>query len=329
MEIELRKQYFEMLDSEIRELVDPATGKLSLKHARFVDCPLCKASHQEYNEVLFEKRGYTFVRCQRCGMIYSNPQVKAELLNELYGTSKAVDLWLDIQISENERPDKKEAFDSTIEIIRKHAGAKGRILDIGTSDGYFIERVNEILPEWYAKGIDLNQKAIMYGRSKSINIEAVELRKVKERYNVFSLFYVLEHLPDPGPFIQEILEKAEEDEETYLMVVVPNAYSLYHMLLQANSVSFDGRNHLLYFSIDTLRRLMEQNGLEVVHCDTIQTGTGNIYRQMQWYPPNSDCQGLQFLPDKLLRMVETGEFEKFMLDNDLGLRIRMLARRKR
>ena len=32
------------------------------------------------------------------------------------------------------------------------------------------------------------------------------------------------------------------------MGIVPNTYSLYHMFLQNKSLSFDGRDHLIYYS---------------------------------------------------------------------------------
>ena len=110
-----------------------------------------------------------------------------------------------------------------------------------------------------------------------------------------------------------------------VLAIVPNAYSLYHMFLQEKSVSFDGRNHLLNFSDKTLKAIFEQSGFEVIHLDTVLTGIDNIKKQIQWLNPYSKSSGERYLNQKIL-----SDFinEKYILDNNLGLRLRVLAKLK-
>ena len=106
---------------------------------------------------------------------------------------------------------------------------------------------------------------------------------------------------------------------------MPNAYSLYHMFLQSKSVSFDGRNHLLYFSQKTLKNLFQKNGFEVVSIDTVLTGIDNIKKQMQWLDPYKNNDTTKYLESSL-----TEDFinEEYILKNNLGLRLRVIAKLK-
>ena len=82
MEVELRKEYFKELQKEIKELVDSDTGLLDTKYSSVIDCPLC-GCEPSFHKKLIVKNGYTFVRCETCEMIFTNPRVNEEILGEL------------------------------------------------------------------------------------------------------------------------------------------------------------------------------------------------------------------------------------------------------
>ena len=61
-----RDRYFEARDAELRQLLDPETGRLAERLAQTIDCPLCGSSQ---HRPLFAKQGFTFVRCEHCRRI--------------------------------------------------------------------------------------------------------------------------------------------------------------------------------------------------------------------------------------------------------------------
>uniref|UniRef100_UPI0040480F9C methyltransferase domain-containing protein n=1 Tax=Aliarcobacter sp. TaxID=2321116 RepID=UPI0040480F9C len=325
MDYELREIYFKELEIEKKELLDCNTNMLSTKYSKIIDCPLC-GSKKEIHEILFIKDGYTFVRCIDCEMIFTNPQVDSSLLGELYGHSKANDIWVEIQESQKEQGWKKEYYEENIDLINKIRNEKQvNLIDIGCSSGYFLEVLKEYSPQINGGGVELSRKAYDYAKNKNLDVYNCFLSEIDNsiKYDIFTLFGVLEHLPNPFMIFDDIKKKANDG--GLVLAIVPNAYSLYHMFLQEKSVSFDGRNHLLYFSEKTLRAIFEQSGFEVLLIDTVLTGLDNIKKQMQWLDPYA-----QSSEDKYLNKALINDFikEKYILDNNLGLRLRIVAKLK-
>ena len=205
MDYDLREEYFEELSKETSELVDKTTGLVDLKFSQFINCPLCQAG-KEHNEVLFIKNGFTFVRCSKCDMIFSNPQVNSNLLGELYRHSTSNDLWAEIQESKKEQIWKKKYFE---DIINKIVDFKNKnqniLLDIGCSSGYFLEVLKDYQTTIKGSGVELSKKAFQYAKNKKLNVYNCFLNELEEdlNYDIFTLFGVLEHLQNPYEIFNE------------------------------------------------------------------------------------------------------------------------------
>ena len=323
MDHKLREQYFIELNKEKKELINKTNGLLDQKFSKTIDCPQCNAKKDEH-EKLFIKGGYTFVRCAKCEMIFTNPQVDPSLLGELYGQSKANDLWVDIQESQKEKKWKEEYYKDNIEAINNYReGNQIKLMDVGCSSGYFLDVLNKCQTPISGEGVELSEKAFKYAKDKKLDVYKCFLNELDEKlsYDIFTLFGVLEHLPNPSQIFEDIKLKANKS--ALVLAIVPNAYSLYHMFLQEKSVSFDGRNHLLYFSQKTLRELFERNGFEVVKLDTVLTGVDNIKKQMQWLDPYKNSDTNKYLESSLIKDFIN---EEYILKNNLGLRLRVIAK---
>lgn len=325
MDYELREIYFKELEKEKKELLDKETGLLSERYSKLISCPLCKSNYN-IHEVLFIKDGYTFVRCPKCEMIFTNPQVDSSLLGELYGHSKANDIWVEIQESQKEQGWKKAYYIENIELIKKFKTKKQmKLLDIGCSSGYFLQVLKEHNKDIVGEGIELSSKAYEYAKNKKLNIYNCFLSELnnKIKYDIFTLFGVLEHLPNPFMIFDDIKEKANKN--ALVLAIVPNAYSLYHMFLQEKSVSFDGRNHLLYFSEKTLKEIFERSDFEILHLDTVLSGIENIQKHIQWINPYDRSSEKRYLNQNLINDFLN---EEYILKNNIGLRLRIVARLK-
>ena len=292
MDYELREIYFSELEKEKKELLDKDTKMLSEKYSKIISCPLCNSDNKNH-EVLFIKDGYTFVRCPMCEMIFTNPQVDSSLLGELYGHSKANDTWVEIQESQKEQGWKKEYYEENIDLINKIRNEEQvNLIDVGCSSGYFLEVLREYSPKVNGGGVELSKKAYDYAKNKNLNVYNCFLSEVDNlvKYDIFTLFGVLEHLPNPFMIFDDIKQKA-------------------------NTGALD----------KTLKAIFEQSGFEVIHLDTVLTGIDNIKKQIQWLNPYSKSSGERYLNQKIL-----SDFinEKYILDNNLGLRLRVLAKLK-
>ena len=166
MDFELRERYFVELDKEKRELINKQTNLLDNKFSKIISCPLCDETHKN-NEQLFIKDGYTFVRCGKCEMIFTNPQVDPGLLAELYGRSEVNDLWVEIQESKKEQGWKKAYYEDNIDVINNFRKSDQiNLMDIGCSSGYFLEVLNDYQSAINGGGCELSDKAFKYAKNK-------------------------------------------------------------------------------------------------------------------------------------------------------------------
>lgn len=223
MDYELREIYFSELEKEKKELLDKDTKMLSEKYSKIISCPLCNSDNKNH-EVLFIKDGYTFVRCPMCEMIFTNPQVDSSLLGELYGHSKANDTWVEIQESQKEQGWKKEYYEENIDLINKIRNEEQvNLIDVGCSSGYFLEVLREYSPKVNGGGVELSKKAYDYAKNKNLNVYNCFLSEVDNlvKYDIFTLFGVLEHLPNPFMIFDDIKQKANTG--ALVLAIVPNA----------------------------------------------------------------------------------------------------------
>lgn len=85
-----------------------------------------------------------------------------------------------------------------------HAG-NARTLDVGCFNGFFVKMLLSL--GYDAQGVDFNKSAIAYGKEKlglgmRVSTHTLEeLFEQEERFDVITLFEVLEHLPDPKTFL--------------------------------------------------------------------------------------------------------------------------------
>lgn len=320
-----RDRYFAALDREIAELLDPATGMLSAEYSLHVPCGVCGA---DCPERIFVKRGYTFVRCLACGHIYSNPQVKASVVAETYAHSEANELWTEVLLSPANQEWQIPYFEEALDIIERHAD-RGTALDVGCSIGLFMEVA--VARGWSAVGLELGERAAAHALSRGLDVRRRFLHEADlepASLDAITAFSLMEHLNDPNELVAQARGLLKPG--GVFMAISPNAYSLASMMLREKMPTFDGRNHLQYYTPDSLRLLFERNGFEVVHLDTVLSALDNIRRYVDYQDPHGDAPLTTFPPphvQALLAGDRRGEVEDFLSANDLGLRLRILARR--
>lgn len=94
-------------------------------------------------------------------------------------------------------------------------------------------------------------------------IEDANVRVEGAPYDAFYIMSFLEHISSPCKFLRGIAGNLSDG--AVGLVEVPN----FNMILQKNLCSELIQDHLLYFTSDTLRRLLEWNGFEVLSCKSI------------------------------------------------------------
>jgi hypothetical protein len=112
-----------------------------------------------------------------------------------------------------------------------------------------------------------------------------------------------------------------------LYVVVPNVESLACRVLRERARTFDGRNHLVYFSASTLAGLLERTGFDVVHATTKVSSLDAILEYLAYEEP---YRGVDLSADSLARWVDqrSAEVERMMEELGLGYKLHCLAAKR-
>jgi 2-polyprenyl-3-methyl-5-hydroxy-6-metoxy-1,4-benzoquinol methylase len=318
-----RDRYFEARDRELEGLLDPATGRLAEELAEEIDCPLCgSGSHS----TLFEKQGFTFVRCDECALVFVNPQVREEVLLGEYRTAATNDLWFDVLTSERQLELDRKKFGEILELLNPYRSS-GRLLDVGCSIGLFLELARE--RGWEGVGLEPASRARAHARDVyGLDVRSVPLTEAsfeRATFDAVTLLSVLEHTTDPRGMLAECARVLRPGGALY--VVVPNVESLACRVLREGTRTFDGRNHLVYFSSSTLTALLETAGFEANVVTTKVSSLEPVLRHLSFEEPYG---GTVREPDALSQWVgnRLDEVDGLIEELGLGYKLHCLATKR-
>lgn len=196
------------------------------------------------------------VSCNGCGLMYANPrETVRDLLNNYMNVQDERYLF--------EEKNRRETFSKALKFIEKYCSKKGKLLDIGCFTGLFMDTARQ--KGWDAVGIDPSSWASEYGRRKlDLNIITGTLDSVSfpdNHFDLISMWDSLEHMPDPKKAIA--LASGSLKDKGVMVINTPDFGSVFSKVLREN-FWFIERTHLYYFTAQTLRKLLNNSGLDIV-----------------------------------------------------------------
>jgi 2-polyprenyl-3-methyl-5-hydroxy-6-metoxy-1,4-benzoquinol methylase len=314
-----RDRYFAAKERELDELLDPETGLLDARFAREIACPVCE---EPAHTRLFVKRGYPIVRCDGCGLVYANPQVDERLVLDEYRAAgeRANDLWVDVLASPRQLELDRAKFAEILDELEPHRG-RGRLLDVGTSIGLFLRLALD--RGWEGTGTEFGLRARAYARNElGLDVDDRPLEEIEGEFDVVTLNSVLEHVNQPRAMLDQVNRLLAPGGALYL--IVPNVDSLACRVLHERAATFDGRNHLIYFSPRTLRDALGREGFRVAET---HTRVASLDPVLEWLGYEEPYSGAELGGDPLGRAVaeRRPEVERLLERLDLGYKLHCLA----
>ena len=145
-----------------------------------------------------------------------------------------------------------------------------KFIEVGCGQGEFLSVLNEFPVKTY--GIEHKATLVELAKSKGLNVvqgfvESGECKIQGAPFDVFLSFNFLEHQPNPNEMLEGIYNNLTDDGMG--LITVPSLeYILEH----------DGyyeliRDHLAYYSFETLRFLLEKNGFQVLEQQIVNRDT--------------------------------------------------------
>ena len=208
--------------------------------------------------------------CERCGLVQQVPMPTADSLQEYY--------------SHHYRSDYKKAYtprlkhvfragraaSERISFIQAHFKERSipcegmKLLDVGAGGGEVVYAARQA--GFHACGVEPNLGYSEFARANygvmvtTGNVDSL----ATERFDIVTLFHVLEHIPNPDSFLERLHRVIEKN--GYLYIEVPNIEQA-----DASPHNIFFRAHVTYFSLSTLLAITSR-GFSVVRSFT----EGNI-----------------------------------------------------
>ena len=267
-----RDRYFEARERELEALVP----------TRHVDCLLCGSGRHAQ---LFAKHGFTFVRCEDCGLVFVNPQLAEEVVLEEYRTAATNDLWFDVLTSQRQQELDRAKFSAVLDALEPY---RGKLLDVGCSIGLFLHLAAE--RGWEGIGLEPAPRAREHAQEVyGLDVLEEPLEQTAfagGSFDAVALLSVLEHATDPLALLRECARVLRPGGALY--VIVPNVESLACRVLGAEARTFDGRNHLGYFSPATLADALGRAGFQLLQTTTRIGSLGPVLAYIAGRKPYGD-----------------------------------------
>ncbi len=222
-----------------------------------IKCPLC----EDDRSILFDQREFRGFQvenklCNNCGLVYQSPRMTDIELTNFYRNEYR-------QVYQGRRgPTNKDLSvqkaraEALVDILRDFGVDKiDRFFDIGSSAGLLLEEIREKFNSQVI-GIEPGEAYRHYAVERGLKVYE-NLERASENgepaFDLISMIHVLEHLPDPVGYLQQLRENFLTPDGR-ILVEVPNLYA--HDCFEIA--------HLISFSQHTLDQMVRKAGFTML-----------------------------------------------------------------
>jgi 2-polyprenyl-3-methyl-5-hydroxy-6-metoxy-1,4-benzoquinol methylase len=177
-------------------------------------CQLCGSRERTEK---FRDGVFQVVECSQCGLVYVTPRLKPEVLPKVYDEN----YWSSDSPKEAGYADYRsdgalylKTFEKRYELVQRFTDGEGRALDIGCAAGFFLKTLHD--RGWHVDGVELSAEIAAHAQQEfgfdDIHVGMIETSPFqKGSYDLVSMWDVVEHVPEPLPFLQESVSYLKDD----------------------------------------------------------------------------------------------------------------------
>lgn len=206
----------------------------------------------------------TLLRCSSCGFVTANMDVDEKILKKIY----AEDYFKGEEYLNyvNDKLTIQKNFKARLNyIFNKIGGGKIKsVLEIGCAYGFFGETITNNISNIKYLGLDVSMEAVNYGKNnlKQNLICENYLSFKSDFYTDVFMWDVIEHLERPDLFLQKINNELDNGGRIY--ITTGDISGLIPRMKKQNWRMIHPPSHLQYFSAQTLSKLLNKFGFEII-----------------------------------------------------------------
>lgn len=209
------------------------------------------------------------VRCNRCGLMYTNPRAKEP-------DCMQIQTWVPSRDSLTRNPQRYEKeklqirdYVKTRRLLNQVYPARGKLLEIGSGLGFLLAEFKK--DGWDVFGVEPDGSYCQHAKEElGIECSNTVLEKAAlpdESFDVVVMNHVIEHLSDPLSTLREINRVLKP--RGHLVVETPRYDTLMFKLLGQRERSINCVGHTYFFTVRTLKNLYEAVGFRTVQLDYV------------------------------------------------------------
>lgn len=222
---------------------------------------------KHFGDTLDKKEGVQVIDCHPCGFAHVSPLPSEKELKQFY----------EQEFYQHERPnyftETKEdlpwwmaTYNNYYKLLERRA--KGRaLLDIGSGPGHFLSCGEK--RGWKAVGIEPSASAARYSTRRGFttvnDFFSYDRAKNLGTFDVVHAAMVLEHVPDPIGFIEDMKKMLKKG--GHVAIFCPNDYNPLQKILRAERGFAPWwvvpKHHLNYFTVESMKRLLSRLGFTI------------------------------------------------------------------
>lgn len=284
-----------------------------------IECPGCLLS--EYSTV-FDRFGFDYVECSKCGTVFMNPRPPQEVVDDYYNQSGAARFWRDELLRVSEAQRKEHIYIPRLNwlsrTVKKCRVESKRYIDVYSKYREMLRHIGDWLP--FDNGYvyrPMNHENTVNGFEKIESLGGDESLNL----NVATMFEVVERVSSPDAVVKSLRNNLARDALLFLTTSTIDGFE--HQVLWDDSKNIFPPDHMTVFSIKGLEELLRRNQLKVVELSTPGILDVDIVR-------NEMLKGDDFRTHRFLTRILASDddelradFQRFLQRNRLSSHIRV------
>ena len=230
-------------------------------------CPICSSTnfstHLNAIDYTVSKKSFAIKRCNACDFLFTSPRPELSVLGSYYqsedyishsDTSKGL-------ISKLYKIARSFTLDRKYRLVSPYC--KGMpLLDVGCGTGAFLNHAKS--KGLNVLGIEPDQGASNFAKEK-YGLSVYDEKKLDEleaeSFGAITLWHVLEHVPNLDERLLQLKRLLHPEGRIYIAVPNPDSYDA--KKYREYWAAYDVPRHLWHFTPQTMRKLLEKNGLKL------------------------------------------------------------------
>lgn len=224
-------------------------------------CYLCLGSkHKKRDGKIRNLDNVDVLECQGCSLVFLS---SFEHINDEFyqhgdmHANLTVENWLEATKTDDER---------RFKFLKKKITGK-KVMDFGSGNGGFLKLAQNVAQE--AIGVEIDETFNEYFEQNNIKV-IKSIQETEQKFDVITLFHVLEHLQHPKETLEEIAQKLATGGE--IIIEVPSSNDA--LLKVYKNKGFKNFTywgcHLFLFNNKTLKKLFKNSDFKINYIKNIQ-----------------------------------------------------------